>query len=160
MAEGRVASIQRSSGGVPKLAIPRVMVTVAGLDGDWQRDRRYHGGPDRAVCIYSAERIAALRAEGHPIVAGGTGENLTLSGLDWDRIGVGARLRIGATLELEITDDAAPCKTIRANFCEDAFTRISQKVHPGWSRWYARVVVEGEVAVGGEVTLFSILPSL
>jgi hypothetical protein len=33
----------------------------------------------------------------------------------------------------------------------DNFSRISEKVNPGFSRWYGRVLTEAEVEVGDEV---------
>ncbi len=94
-AAGRLESINVSRGGVPKQPAFDAMITAQGLAGDRQRDLRHHGGPDRAVTLFSAERIAALQAEGHPIRPGTIGENLTVSGLDWARVGPGARLGIG-----------------------------------------------------------------
>jgi MOSC domain-containing protein YiiM len=105
------------------------------------------------VSLYAAERIAALRDEGHPITPGSTGENLTLSGLDWAALRVGDRLLVGEWVELEITGYAAPCSNIEAAFADGAFTRISEKLHPGWSRLYARVLSEGVVQVGDRVEL-------
>ena len=52
-----------------------------GLEGDRQRDLRFHGGPLRAVSLYSLELIEALQAEGHPIAPGAMGENLTMAGV-------------------------------------------------------------------------------
>src|SRR5687767_2906146 len=52
---GRVVSIHRSDGGVPKLAIPAARITAAGIEGDRQRNLKHHGGPDRALCLYSLE---------------------------------------------------------------------------------------------------------
>jgi MOSC domain-containing protein YiiM len=149
---GTLHSINTSRGGVPKLPRPEAAVTVDGLEGDRQRDRRYHGGPLRAVSLYSLERIRALQQEGHPVDVGTMGENLTVAGLDWTRVGPGERLSIGDVL-LEITKDAPPCKTIAGSFLEGGFARASQKVHPGWSRFYARVLREGTVRVGDAVVL-------
>ncbi len=149
---GTVAAIHTSKGGVPKRPCLLARVTVDGLAGDWQLDRRYHGGPDRAVCLYSLDRIMALREEGHPIVPGATGENVTLSGIDWDQVTPGARLQIGDVL-LEVTAYADPCKTIRGAFHGERFVRIGQKVHPGWSRIYTRVLQGGELRPGDAVTL-------
>jgi MOSC domain-containing protein YiiM len=115
--------------------------------GDRQRHLEFHGGPDRAVSVYSLDRIAQLRAEGHPISAGTTGENVTLSGLDWEDVVPGARLRLGSVL-IEITAYASPCKTIRRSFVGGEMTRISQRINPGWSRVYARVLEEGPLRVG------------
>ncbi|HVE79164.1 MAG TPA: MOSC domain-containing protein [Gemmatimonadaceae bacterium] len=146
----RIVSINTSGGGVPKRPVERARVTRGGVEGDRQRDRRFHGGPDRAVSLYSAERIEALRAEGHPIAAGTTGENVTVAGVDWQAVVPGARLRLGDVL-VEVTAYATPCKNIRGSFAGEEFTRISQKKHAGWSRVYARVVEEGEMRVGAPV---------
>jgi MOSC domain-containing protein YiiM len=54
---------------------------------------------------------------------------------------------------VEVTSFASPCKNIRGSFAGEAFTRISQKKHPGWSRVYARVINEGELHVGAAVEI-------
>ncbi len=151
-ATGRVAQINvNPQGGVPKHAVASAEVTTEGVVGDRQRDRRFHGGQQRAVSLYAAERIEALRAEGHPIAPGSTGENLTVAGLDWATIEVGDRLLVGEWVELEITGYASPCSNIAGSFADGAFKRISQKLHPGWSRLYARVISEGVVRTGDRV---------
>jgi MOSC domain-containing protein YiiM len=155
--DGSVHSINTSGGGVPKLPQPEAAVTADGIAGDRQRDRRYHGGPLRAVSLYSLERIRALQQEGHPVDVGTMGENLTVAGLDWSRVRPGVRLSVGEVL-LEITKPAAPCKTIAGSFTDGAFTRASEKVHPGWSRYYARVLREGTVHVGDAVAFDGIAP--
>ncbi len=150
----RLESINVSDGGVPKRNVAEALVTKAGVAGDRQRDLRFHGGVDRAVTLYSAERISRLQEEGHPIAAGSTGENLTVSGLDWDQMVPEARLRVGEA-ELELTRYAAPCANIGGSFQGGDFSRISQKIHPGWSRLCARVVREGRVRVGDAVELLT-----
>jgi MOSC domain-containing protein YiiM len=144
---GSLASINISPGGVPKLPVESAEVRFAGVVGDRQRQLEFHGGLDRAVSVFSLERIVALRTEGHPIVPGSTGENLTLSGLDWAEIAPGVRVRLGPVL-IEVTAYASPCKTIRGSFLGGQMTRISQRINPGWSRVYARVLAEGPLRVG------------
>jgi MOSC domain-containing protein YiiM len=139
------------AGGVPKHSVARTRILVGGVAGDRQRNPKFHGGPTRAVCLFSVERIAELQAEGHPIAAGTTGENLTVEGLDWVSITPGVRLRVGAEVVLEITSFTVPCRNIAGSFCDGDSTRIGQQAHPGWSRVYAKVIVEGEVAVGDAV---------
>src|SRR5215207_10928464 len=134
-------------GGVPKQPIASARITAKGVAGDKQRNRRFHGGPQRAVSLFSHEHIQALQAEGHPIAPGSTGENLTIGGLDWAALNVGDQLQIGDRLRIEITGYAAPCDNIAASFADGAITRISQKLHPGWSRLYAKVLVEAEARV-------------
>jgi MOSC domain-containing protein YiiM len=149
---GVVDSIHISNGGVPKPEVPSVSVFQDRLEGDDHNDRVGHGGPDRAVCIYSIELIDALRGEGHPIFPGSAGENLTVGGLEWGKVLPGVMLRAGDTL-LEVTSFTSPCKTIRNSFVNGEFKRISQKVNPGWSRVYARVLETGTIAKGDMIQL-------
>ena len=148
---GSIFSINVSSGGVPKAPLAVAEVTLNCVIGDAQNDRVHHGGTERAVSLYSQELIEALREEGHPINTGTAGENITVEGLDWNLVMPGVRIRLGADVLLEITSFTKPCKTIRNSFRDGAFVRISQKVYPGWSRVYARVLEEGEVRTGDPV---------
>jgi len=150
MGTGRLASINVSDGGVPKVPVGAAGITPSGVEGDRQRDLRYHGGEDRAVSLYSLERIDALAREGHLIGVGTCGENLTVSGLEWAAVGPGVELLVGAA-RLRITSYAAPCRTIEGSFVGGQVGRISQTIHPGWSRVYARVVAGGVVRVGDGV---------
>jgi MOSC domain-containing protein YiiM len=149
---GRLEAIHTSNGGVPKLGRASCRVTVDGIEGDRQRDLRFHGGPLRAVSLYSLDLIEALQAEGHPIVPGAMGENLTLAGVDWAAMAPGATIEIGA-VRLTLTSYASPCKNIAPAFRDEHFVRVSQKVHPGWSRLYAKVEREGIISVGDPVRL-------
>lgn len=124
-----------------------------GLVGDAQNDTKHHGGPDRALCLYSLEVIERLQSEGHPIEPGYAGENVTISGLDWAEVQPGARLRIGHDVEIEVTSYTAPCSNNARWFIDGDFTRMLQSRHPGESRVYARVLQEGEVRAGDEVAL-------
>jgi MOSC domain-containing protein YiiM len=149
---GKVVSINRSDGGVPKRPVAECRVTEKGLEGDRQRDLHFHGGPNRAVCLFSLEKIEALRREGHPIAPGTIGENLTVSGLDWSLMVPDAELEIGDVL-LQLTKFAAPCTNIAGSFRDGDFSRVAQKIHPGWSRLCARVVKTGIVRVGDTIRL-------
>jgi MOSC domain-containing protein YiiM len=149
---GRIESINVSHGGVPKQPVLEAKLTPEGVSGDRQNDRRFHGGPDRAVTLFSQERIDLLQAEGHSIVPGSAGENLTVSGLDWDALVPGTRLRVGEA-ELEVTRYAAPCHKIAGSFVGGDFRRLSQEDHPGWSRLCARVLREGLVRPGDAINV-------
>jgi MOSC domain-containing protein YiiM len=150
--EGRVTGLQRSGGGVPKLPVQRAMVRAGGMEGDKQANRRFHGGPDRALCLYAQERLDALAAEGHPVERGTLGENVTIAGLRWEEVRPGAQLRLGG-VPVEVTGFAAPCGKIAFGFADGSSARVGQKVNPGWSRVYVRVLAEGELAVGDPVVL-------
>jgi MOSC domain-containing protein YiiM len=107
--------------------------------------------------IYSSEVIRALQQEGHPIDAGTTGENLTISGLDWPALEPGMELQIGP-VRLLLTTYASPCEIIRHSFTDKNFRRISQRKHPGWSRLCARVLSMGTISVGDPVEVVEVVP--
>ena len=151
--EGRIFQLNRSGGGVPKLGVREAFLDANGLEGDRQRDLRFHGGPQRALCLFPLELILELQAEGHPIFPGSVGENVTVSGLEWGRLAPGARLSLGDEALVEVTDYTTPCKIIAASFAGGDFKRISQKARPGDSRLYARVLQTGRLAVGQTVRL-------
>lgn len=142
-----------SAGGVPKTTVTSAWIDETGVRGDHQADREHHGGPDRALCLYSLEVIERLRSEGHPIDPGSTGENLTIAGLDWAAVTPGTRIGVGEHARIEVVSYTSPCRKNARWFIDGEFTRMSQRRHPGESRVYARVLTPGTVAVGDKVTL-------
>jgi MOSC domain-containing protein YiiM len=61
-------------------------------------------------------------------------------------------------VRLAITSFAVPCSKIAGAFVEGGYHRLSQKLHPGWSRVYARVLASGTVRLGDEVVLLQGCP--
>ena len=148
---GRIVQINVSPGGVPKRPVPRARVLRSGVEGDAHRHSELHGGPERALCLYSVEQIEALQGEGHPIEPGALGENLTVAGLDWPAVQPEDFFRLGEDVLVQITRFTSPCLTVRGAFLDGAYSRVSEKQHPGWSRVYARVLVPGEIVTGDPV---------
>ncbi|HUZ44143.1 MAG TPA: MOSC domain-containing protein [Acidimicrobiales bacterium] len=150
--EGAVARINVSGGGVPKHPVAGTDIGWDGLSGDHQADRKHHGRPFQAVCLWSSEVLDRLSGAGHPIGPGSAGENLTLSGLDWDSLRPGARIQAGGAL-LEVSFPAIPCQKQAQWFTDGDFKRIAHEVNPGLVRWYAWVRRPGPVGVGDPVVL-------
>jgi len=148
MHEGSIHQINLSDGGVPKTLVESAFVKANGIEGDRQEHTKVHGGPERAVCLYSLEIIERLAGEGHPIEPGSTGENLTLTGLDWSLVVPGVRLIFAGSVVLEVASYTKPCRLIAASFGAGDFNRILQAERPGESRVYARVLAEGELRAG------------
>ena len=144
----RIFQLNTSPGGVPKLAVREAELNELGLVGDDHRFPNIHGGPERALCLFSLDRILELQAEGHPIFPGAVGDNVTISGFDWEQMVPGVRLSLGDEVLVEITKYTNPCNTIPEFFADGEYERISQKLHPGWSRVYARVLKPGRLCVG------------
>jgi MOSC domain-containing protein YiiM len=152
---GRIVQISVSNGGVPKMAVASARITSEGVEGDRQRDLEHHGGPERAVCLFSMERIRELQHEGHGIVPGAVGENVTVEGIDWDTVTPNSRLQLGDDVVIEVTRYTSPCFNIKGSFVDGNFARISQKRHAGWSRVYARVLASGTVRAGDPVRVLA-----
>ena len=155
---GLISSINVSHpGGVPKRPIDRTVITNRGLIGDGQRTKApIHGGPEKAVCLFGVEQIARVNADGHHLYPGAIGENLTVSGLDLGGLQKGDRLRIGSRVDgpiIQLSGPAAPCKNIAGSFEDWRIARVSHKVRPEDSRWYARVLREGPVVTGDRIEL-------
>lgn len=151
--QARIFQLNSSAGGVPKLGVREADVTELGLVGDDHNFPEIHGGPERALCLFSLDRILELQEEGHPIFPGAVGENVTISGLDWNQMTSGQRLALGDEVLIEITTFTSPCNSITDAFAGGKYQRISQKLYPGCSRVYARVLQPGRLTVGQKVRL-------
>ena len=150
---GSIAGLYAApQGGVPKPLVDVLQVQFNGCIGDYQRDKKHHGGPERAVCLFSLEVISQLQESGHPIFPGSVGENILVEGVPWGRIGVGSVFQFDDVI-LEVTSDAPPCKTIRDSFTDGKFKEISVKTAPHLTRWYAKVLTPGSVKLGDTVEI-------
>ncbi len=148
----RIFQINASpEGGVPKHALRQAQIDSLGIVGNRVAHPGIHGGPERALCLYSLERILELQAEGHPLFPGSIGENITTVNLDWEQIGLGACLRLGEQVVVQVTRYTSPCETIAASFVDGHYDRISQKRYAGWSRVYARILQPGRIQVGDRI---------
>jgi MOSC domain-containing protein YiiM len=129
----------------------RVMLRRLNLDGDGQADSRDHGGPERAVLLYSAGHYPLWERElGRPLPFGSFGENFTVEGLDeWSGC-LGDVLGIGEA-EVQLSEVRGPCyKIAYRTGVPDMIQRIELN---GRSGFYARVLREGFVEAGDEVRL-------
>jgi MOSC domain-containing protein YiiM len=145
--QGTVVHLARSDGGVPKAAQDHLEVDFTGVAGDRQNDRKHHGRPFQALCLWSEDQLGQLRQDGHPIHAGSAGENITVLGIDWPAVRPGAWIRVGA-VEAEVSCYATPCAKNDQWFADRDHSRIDQDLHPGWSRLYATVYRPGVIGVG------------
>ena len=140
-----LAQINISNGGMPKKPVLFAHVGKRGIEGDKQKNLKYHGGPDRAVCLYSEEFYARLREQGIGLESGSVGENFTTRGLDLNALKVGDQLRFGECL-IEITKVRKPCRRLNQWHAD-----LRQTIK-GQSGWVAKVIEEGIVRPGDEIT--------
>ena len=142
-----VHQINVSKGGVPKLPVDSAWVSTKGLKGDRQAKPGIHGGIYKAVSLFSLAVIDELAAAGRPIKPGSTGENITVSGALWEKLTPGTILQIGDTVRLKITSYALPCPTIKSSFSDGNVLRMHHNNNRLYSRLYAQVLQEGNIAI-------------
>ena len=154
MIQGSVVGLFATTvGGVPKPSVEFIEVETLGIKDEIIRDKKHHGGTEKAVCLLSQDVLQQLQNDGHPIAGGSTGENI-LIGVPFESLQPGVQLQFHE-VELEITMAASPCKTIGDSFIGKNFNAISDKKYPGITRWYARVLVEGVIHQDESVTINS-----
>ena len=124
-----------------------------GIKDEIIRDKKHHGGTEKAVCLLSQDVLQQLQNDGHPIVGGSTGENILID-VPFESLQPGVQLQFHE-VELEITMAASPCKTIGDSFIDQNFNAISNKKYPGRTRWYASVLVEGTIHQDDKFTINS-----
>lgn len=129
----------------------RVQVSRLGLAGDSVVDESVHGGLDQAVYLYFTEDYDWWSGQlGKTLEPGTFGENLTVSGLAGRDLVIGDRLTIN-DIELEITAPRTPCFKLAKRMNDAAFPKAFVKAaRPGA---YARVLREGSLQAGDEITL-------
>jgi MOSC domain-containing protein YiiM len=116
------------------------------LDGDEQVDRRFHGGPDKAVYAYASEDTAWWEVQlGRELGPGAFGENLTVEGLDLAAMEVGQRWRIG-TVELEVAQPRLPCFKLGLKFGNPLMVKLFALA--GRTGTYLRIIEEGVLEAG------------
>lgn len=129
-----------------------IPLTRSGLRGDGQADRVNHGGPDKAVCVYSFDNygfwLAHLGLAALPAAA--FGENFTVEGLVETTICVGDVLTIGDAA-VQVSQPRQPCWKLARKWNLDDFPE--QVVRANRTGWYFRVVSEGVVHAGNVITL-------
>ncbi len=127
--------------GKTPVAVGRVFFGALGIFGDEQANRSVHGGPDQAVCAYSADHWSWWRSEKRLHCESGTfGENLTVSGADENSVGIGDRF-VWDEVILEVTQPRGPCANVDLRHRRDDLAQtMTLTVRCGW---YMRVIREG-----------------
>ena len=135
-----------------QLVTGSVSLRVDNLDGDGQADRSVHGGPDKAVCVYSADHYDDWRHEVKVDACGPGwfGENFSIAHQTEGTVALGDVYRIGTAL-VQVSQPRGPCwKLARRWRRPDMVKRV---VESGRSGWYVRVLEEGVVAAGETLVL-------
>lgn len=127
------------------------LVRRLNIDGDGQGDLAGHGGENRAVLVYQKESYLYWedRLGRTDLSYGQFGENFTVDGLSDNEVCIGDRYRIGRAL-FEVTQPRVTC--YRAGIRMNQPDIAAMLVKHGRPGFYFRVLEEGEVQAGDEIT--------
>lgn len=129
-----------------------VQVTAHGVSGDGQADLQNHGGPDKAVCAYSADHYDSWRERfgvAH-LEFGAFGENLSLAGIDEHHVCIGDLWAAG-DVRLRVSQPRQPCWKLERKW--QRYTLINEVIAAGRTGWYFRVEQNGVLQRGATLTL-------
>jgi MOSC domain-containing protein YiiM len=130
-----------------------ILAGVLGLDGDAQGNTVNHGGPDKAICVHSADAYGHWMARlGKTLVPGAFGENLTVAGIDEATACIGDTYTAG-TARVQVTQPRTPCYKLSA--LHDEPQLADWVAAHGGTGWYLRVVAPGEIWAGASMDLES-----
>jgi len=122
-----------------------------GFDGDGVGDLKHHGGPDKAVCVYSTDHYHYWeKILGAALPLAPFGENLSVSNLDEAAVCIGDIFQIGTTV-VQISQPRQPCSTLAARFGRSDMVKLV--VDSGRTGYYFRVLEEGFVEAGNVLIL-------
>ena len=121
-------------------------------EGDAVADPSVHGGPDKAVCAYSADNFPGWRQvlARDDVGAGAFGENFTITGLTELDVAIGDQFQIGDAI-VEVSQPRGPCWKLGRRWERPDLPKLV--VASGRSGWYFRVQREGVVAANDAITL-------
>ncbi|MBB6730311.1 MOSC domain-containing protein [Cohnella sp. CBP 2801] len=123
-----------------------VKLGFTGLEGDEQADLVNHGGPDKAVCVYSFRHYKHWEEVlGRPLPAGAFGENFTIG--DWveSDVHIGDMFEVG-TARVQVSQPRIPCWKLAMKWGLSELPALVTET--GATGFYFRVLEPGEVTTG------------
>ena len=129
-----------------------VWLGYEGFQGDEQADRRYHGGVEKAVCVYPVEHYAYWNEvlPGLELPQGAFGENLTTQGMMETTVCVGDVFELGEAL-VQVSQPRQPCwKLARRWRVKDLSAQVERTGRTGF---YFRVLRHGYARAGDGLVL-------
>jgi MOSC domain-containing protein YiiM len=126
-----------------------------GLAGDEQADRRRHGGPEKAVCIYPSEHYHYHyhywhRVLGRRLHPGAFGENLAIAGLHEHDVYLGDTFALGSAV-VQVSMPRRPCFKIGLVHGRRDLPLLVQST--GRTGFYVRVLEPGQIAADDSLLL-------
>jgi len=123
----------------------------SGFEGDGVGDRKNHGGPDKAVCVYSFDYYFYWNTVlGTKLIPAAFGENLSVSSLREEDVCIGDVFQLGDAVA-QISQPRQPCSTLAALHGRNDMVKLV--VDSGRTGFYFRVMKKGMVKKGDVLML-------
>ncbi|MCY3414227.1 MAG: MOSC domain-containing protein [Candidatus Heimdallarchaeota archaeon] len=135
--------------GIPKMCMKVANVSSSGIIGDYNiyRTEDKASTKNRALLLYTTDKLVELQEEGWPVNAGHLGENITIDGLGYAELRIGDRWRLGE-IEIEITEECHPCSNLRVlPYVGDEKIKEFIKTLQGRRGMYAKVLKGGKLKI-------------
>jgi MOSC domain-containing protein YiiM len=127
-----------------KPVLGKVFLSTLNFEGDQQADLNFHGGPDKAVCVYSHDHYSFWESVlDTKLEVGAFGENLTVKGINEEDIFIGDVFELGEAV-VQVTQPRQPCFKLATKLNQPKLPLMVQ--HTGYTGFYFRVLQEGYVS--------------
>ncbi|MDM5156626.1 MOSC domain-containing protein [Bacillus sp. DX1.1] len=137
--------------GICKQLTEEAFLSKDGFRGDGVADLRFHGGPDRAVCVYPYEHYALWEQEFQTTLPSSTfGENITVTNMLEHDVFIGDTYQLGEAI-IQVTQGRIPCSTISKRLGIPGI--LPRIVETGYTGYLCRVLQEGIVQKDSQIQL-------
>lgn len=123
-----------------------------GVEGDTVANKKAHGGEDKACYLFGSNHYPYWQKKyaNLPWVWGMFGENITVSGLDEQKIHIGDVFEIGESV-VKVTQPRLPCYKLGVRFNDQKI--VKEFLHSGHCGVYVKVLKAGAVKQGDSMYL-------
>ncbi|MDQ0859486.1 MOSC domain-containing protein [Bacillus sp. V2I10] len=136
---------------IGKSFVQVVELKKSGFVGDDVANHKFHGGIDRAVCLYPFEHYSYWeKIFQKKLAPPAFGENITATGMLEEQVCIGDIFKIGDTI-LQVTQGRVPCATISKYNQEKQF--LKKVVETTLTGYFFRVLEEGTMECDSEINL-------
>ncbi|MEH6890990.1 MOSC domain-containing protein [Bacillus sp. JJ864] len=145
------AEDKEMTSGICKQLVEDAFLSKDGFRGDGVADLRFHGGPDRTVCVYPYEHYDLWENEFRTsLPSSAFGENVTVTHMLEQDVCIGDIYQLGEAI-VQVTQGRIPCSTISKRLGIPGI--LPRIVETGYTGYLCRVLQEGTVRKDSQITL-------
>ena len=129
----------------------QVFLSLTGLEGDDVGNTKFHGGTDKALCLYSFDYYPYWQKWlGIELEPAAFGENLTVPDMKEGHVCIGDIFTAGSAV-IQVSQPRQPCATLGARYGTTEL--VKEVIRTGFTGFYCRVIQTGYIAQGEAIEL-------